>query len=180
MSRRGPFAVALLGGLLALGACESAEERCTRGRAEARVAWERYVDALTTAREQAEQTHERAQTKISGEIQRRLSPAAQAAADAHYDRHTDAWTRAFESNLAKACDEEPECSRLQEQSIEARTLLRDFRDRVPAARAALEAVDGPLGIAEHRGKAVPAHPDYPQLAAAREATVRARELCADD
>jgi hypothetical protein len=170
----------LVGGLLLLVACESAEERCARGRTEARGAWERYIAALESARTEAEQTHDRAQTRIHGEIQRRLSPAAQAEADARYDRHTDAWTRAFESNLKKACDQEPECSRLQEESIAARTLLRDFADRVPAAREALEAVDGPMGIAEHRGKAVPPHPDYPQLAAAREATARARGLCAAD
>jgi hypothetical protein len=157
--------------------CEGAEARCKRGRKAAQDAWQGYIQALEQAVERAQRQHDRAQQEIHGELHDKISPEAQAKADARYDRGSSAWTRAFEANLNEACDDDPRCAQLQAQSLDAQTLLRDFADRVPAAKRALEAIDGPLGVAQHKGLAVPAHADYPQLLRAQEATAEARELC---
>jgi len=177
-------APALLHGslLLALSAtagCKGATEKCNEARGAARTAWEDYVSALEHTQQQAMRTQSESHAKLSTEIEHRLAPAAQKLADTRYDRNNSAWLRAYQSAYHDACDHDAECKSTTERSAQAKATLYDLQDRIPLARAALAASDGPAEAAKGASAAVIVHPEYPQLKQAQQLSDAAYARCKD-
>ncbi|MFI5309549.1 MAG: hypothetical protein ACHQ53_19490 [Polyangiales bacterium] len=184
--RRGGLALpgpslAMCCALLALGtgACKSAAQKCAEARAAAHTGWNAYVTALEGAQKAALQAQSESHRKLSSEIEHRLGPAVQKLADARYPRSSSAWLRAYQSAYHDACARDPECSALTERGIQAKATLDDFRDRLPLAKAALEASDGAAETASSAAKAAIVHPDYPQLKKAQLLSATAYQRCKD-
>jgi hypothetical protein len=159
--------------------CGDAVEKCRGARESAALAWTEYVAALERARGLAQATQVDANDKLSGEVELRLSPVAQKQADARYDRSSEAWSRAHTIALNDACARDAECSALRRRNAEAKNAMADLDERLPAARAAQAAARGPVDEAARTSAAVLGHPEYPQLAKAKELGANAAELCAD-
>lgn len=180
---RGPFAYAALAWSLSLGAgaagCESAEAKCGKARDAAAGAWTEYVTALERARAGAEVAQGDAHEKLSRDVELRLSPGAQKVADGRYDRSSAAWARAHEIALSDACARDNECRTLKRKNADARASMADLDERLPLARAALQAARGPADEAAKSAAATLVHPEYPQLKRARELTAQVAELCED-
>lgn len=165
--------------LLAPAGCEGRVPKCHKAREAAAAAWGEYVTALEQARELARATEVEANDRLSGDIELRLSPIAQKQADARYDRSSEAWSRAHTVAFNDFCAKDAECSELKRRNAEAKRLVADLDERLPPARAALAAARGPAEQAARASASVIVHPEYPQLAHAKERTAAAVELCAD-
>lgn len=159
--------------------CESAEEKCRKVRDDANSALQDYVAALERARSAAAATQSETHAKLTGEVEPRLSPAAQKAADSRYDRSSEAWARAHTIALNDACAKDAECRALKRKNADARTLLADLDERLPLARAAQTAAGATAEEAAKAAAATIVHPEYPQLKRARELAAQAVELCKD-
>jgi hypothetical protein len=163
----------------AAAGCGDAAEKCRNARESAALAWTEYVAALEHARGLAQATQVEANDKLSGDVELRLSPVAQRQADARYDRSSEAWSRAHTIALNDACARDAECSALKRRNAEAKNAVADLDERLPPARAAQDAARGPAAEAARTSAAVLVHPEYPQLAKAKQLGAAAAELCAD-
>lgn len=162
-----------------IAGCESDEEKCRKARAAATAEWTAYVAALDGARAQAVETQRQAHATLSHEIEQRLSPEAQRIADGRYARSDGAWVRAHTIAMNEACQRDAQCSDLKRRNAEATASIADLDERLPLARAALEAARGPAEAAKRAAEAAIIHPEYPQLKRAQQLTAAAAELCGD-
>jgi hypothetical protein len=164
---------------LGLLGCKSAQEKCDEALAAAETGWQGYVGALERALAQAKAMESDSQAKLVGDVSKRLSPLAQARATERYDPGSAAWLRAQESTWNELCTADSECASLKERSAEAKVAQRDLSERLLPARAALDAVRGPIDAAQRASEAAIVHVEYPQLKAAQALTTEAVERCRD-
>ncbi len=161
-----------------LAGCDSAEEKCKKAQSAAQRAWQDYVGDLDDARRAAIARQAEAHTRLSGDIERRLGPAAQKAADARYNRSTsEAWVRAYESSFNAACTQDPECARLRRDNVEAKAVMEDLDERLGYANAAVQAASGLAQAANAAAKAVILHPENPAVKAAQALSLESYERC---
>jgi hypothetical protein len=162
---------------VSVAACEAAEEKCEKARAQAAEAWDGYVAALEQARAQAAKDQSESHV-LSSAIEARLSPAAQKIADGRYDRSSGAWARANEFALHDLCSKDNECRAQKERNVRAQAALRDLDERLALARAAAIAARDQSTDADSAAAAVIVHPEYPALKSAQQLGRSASELCA--
>lgn len=158
-------------------ACESREEKCEEARAAAIAAWDGYVAELVKARAAAAAAQGEIKRKMTAEIEPRLAPGTFKLADSRYPRSSDAWVRAQQFALHDACNKDPECSAEQRKRDEVQLTLTDLDERLVPARAAAEAVRGPITRAVEASAAAFPHPEMPGLKAAQQATRDAAKAC---
>src|SRR5262249_28986491 len=123
-----------------LGGGESAAGKCDKARAAATTAWDAYLAGLQKARAAAAPAPRDSQAKLSGEVEPRLSPAAEKSADSRYPRSSDAWGRAQAFALHEACIKDAACSAQKRRHTDAQQALTDLDERLPLARAAAAAI----------------------------------------
>jgi hypothetical protein len=159
--------------------CESAAQKCAKARDAAGAGWTAYVETLEHVRAGAMAAQRDGQQGLSGEVEPRLAPIAQKVADSRYPRSSEAWLRAYRIAYGDACARDTECSGLKTQVADAKGTIEDFADRVPLARAALQAVSGDVEAAKLAAKAAIPHPEFPQLKEAQGLTQVMYERCKD-
>jgi hypothetical protein len=165
--------------VLAAAACTSTEEKCRIAREAAVAEWNGYVTTLESLREQAVAAQSESQSRLTHDVEPRLSLAALRVADGKYNRGDGAWFRAHTIALQDGCKADAECSVLKRTNAEAALAQKDLDERLPLARAALTSVTGPPDAAQTAAKAVILHPEYPQLKEAQQRTAEAAERCRD-
>ncbi|MDH5675734.1 MAG: hypothetical protein OEZ06_26655 [Myxococcales bacterium] len=161
-----------------LSACDSHEERCSKGKAAAHAAWEAYLAKLEGQRQEAIAMSRAARTKLEAEWQSKLDADAREKANALNEPNSGAWWRTFNATKQSACANYPKCSELREQMADADDRNGSIAKQAEQAKAARDAISKLPGEPGAALGAVPDDFDYKaELALAREQSAAAVESC---
>ena len=165
--------------LKSLSGCKSQAEKCDAARTNAEQAWRIYVTALASARAAALATQADTKSKLTGQVEARLSDASARAASQRYDRGTDAWQRAYQANQSAACAGDSECAQLKQANANAIEQTDDLMHKLPLARAGLAALRGDAEAIKRAAAAVTPEQGNAPLQKAKLASDAAYRACKD-
>jgi hypothetical protein len=164
---------------LALGGCESAEDKCKRLQKAAGQSWAAYAQVLAKASQQIEHGRAGAKAKVEGDVQKRIDAEAQRLASRLHKASTSPWWRTYDAERQALCAKDAECLELKQKLAQAEVELKDLSARLAAARAAEAAAGTATAEAKRTADAVPDDFDHPELKPARAASAEAGKACAE-
>jgi hypothetical protein len=165
--------------VLGCAACTSDEERCRQANADATQAWQAHANAMQSGIDDARATQSEAQTKLTREVEPRLSDNAAKAANARYERSTDSWMRAYKAEQASACERDAQCKELRRQNHDAVERVKDLSPKLAAVKGVLAALGGDAEKTKTLADAITPESGNTLLTAAKTAGALAYETCKD-
>jgi hypothetical protein len=169
----------VLGGVLGLSACTSAEEECAAARAAALSAWSAYTGELNAEREKAKAKIDESHVTMRTKVDPRIDAEAKKSADRLYTPGTDEWVRGIRTYQTGACMKDAECSGLKHGIAEAQASIEDIEERLALAEKAEHATKGEASAAHSASTAVIIDPARATLKAAQAKTAQLVEACED-
>lgn len=168
----------VLGLVVTLFACTSAEEKCEQARVASEGVWRAHLETLENARRRALDTQAKAQLELT-QIEPRLSQGAADVASARYDRNTDAWQRAFVVAQATACANDARCKELRSLDSEARAQQAEIQQKIEVDERVLEQLRKSAARAHELAEQIVPMAEETLLAEARKQTAAMYDVCKD-